>query len=139
MVRASDMARQAAVLLKALKAYPAGAAIPADDVKVTKWWRYWESNYLDSRVDGTHLTWSSKDIRVLKTAEEYRLAIQIEASITNVGIKSLDDAWKRFGGFGDHVPYYNPEAVAIFDAIERMDPKTGHIPGDVPSELRPTQ
>lgn len=65
MLRASKMAHQAAVLLEALKAYPAGATIPADDVKVTEWWTNWQSNYLDSVVYGTHLTWSSKDIPIV--------------------------------------------------------------------------
>jgi hypothetical protein len=31
------------------------------------------------------------------------------------------------------------DRVVANHAIQRMDPKTGHIPGDVPPELRATQ
>lgn len=76
---------------------------------------------------------------MFRTAETYRTALRVEASTTTAEIKNFNETRKQWSPIATNAPYYNPDAVAILDAIARMDPKTGHIPGDVPSELRATQ
>lgn len=137
------MAAAAVEVLKALKTYPPGTSIPGNgrgDPVLNVAWHNWEDRFLDTETYGTNIRRSPNDITAYSTPDLYRFALRMEASITKGGIEGYYDAWKKGGGCmpGDP-PGYSPDILSIFDAIERMDPKSGHIDGDVPERLRATQ
>jgi hypothetical protein len=147
---AQRMAEDAAQILGALKALPSNMNIPTDawnafvDGQITdpayttlfKAWRLYTMEYVrlawDVKGDVTPLL---KDAPIYGTLSTVRDTLKRNTAAANEPIKSSLYLWHQEGMEGE-APGYSPEAEAIFNAIERMDPETGEISGDVPPQLR---
>jgi hypothetical protein len=131
------MSSEARQVLEAVEKYPPGVPI-RDDFALSYSWTNFNETYLTDRTDGTNVKWSMKDLHSLAagpyTSDTYRYALKSRVAIINASLKHYNMLWKQFGGQGE-MPGYNQEMMDIFDAIGRMDEKTGHVSGYVPPGL----